>query len=173
MTTSSGPSLCDAYRADAAELAKFLDQLCLTLQQGKALQKRFAQAVDRLDAAHKAEKVETSAPVVATVEVKGGKDVSKETKEATVTKEVSKDRKNGKNGDAPGAGPGAADVDATDAGADTTDATTDTALSRPAPDSSSEEPPPRRHHARRHLQACDPQSKPSPKQSPNQSLTVK
>lgn len=27
--------LRDAYRADAAELAKFLDQLCLTLQQGQ------------------------------------------------------------------------------------------------------------------------------------------
>ena len=46
--------LRDAYRADAAELAKFLDQLCLTLQQGKEMQKRLGEAVDRLDAAHKA-----------------------------------------------------------------------------------------------------------------------
>ena len=38
------------HRADAAELNKFLEVLCLTLQQGKALQKRFSAACPEISA---------------------------------------------------------------------------------------------------------------------------
>eukprot|EP00438_Fugacium_kawagutii_P004633 Skav229024 [mRNA] locus=scaffold127:586912:591124:- [translate_table: standard] len=131
MTTSSVSSLCDAYRADAAELAKFLDQLCLTLQHGKELQKRFAEAVDRLEAAHKADKAEA--------ELDG-----KSQKVTEVPKEVPKEEtKNRKNGDAADVTETARPtVDVSDAAADTTDTTTPLTSSRATPDSSNEEPPP-------------------------------
>ena len=116
--TTSVSALSDAYRADAAELAKFLDQLCLTLQQGKELQKRFAEAVDRLDA-HKAQTAPKSE--AKGVEQKNGARVNGGAADITETP---------------------LKVDVRVDAADTTDATTTPVTAMPVLDSSEELPPP-------------------------------